>query len=119
MLFHSHPVNDAREAAGEPTVNSVWFWGGGVLPDALDPVFAGVWGDDPLARGLARASGVAWASLPESAEHWLAQASEGEHVLVLNPAREIAAIRWRTPSRNGSRLCSERCGDASSQCCRC
>jgi hypothetical protein len=104
MLFHSHPVNEAREAAGEPTVNSVWFWGGGVLPDALDPVFAGVWGDDPLARGLARASGVAWASLPESAEHWLAQASEGEHVLVLNPAPrdrgnplEYAEQKWFTP----------------------
>jgi hypothetical protein len=85
MLFHSHVVNEAREAAGQPTVNSVWFWGGGVLPDAVAGVFAGVWCDDPLARGLARASGVAWAPLPESAEQWLARASEGEHVLVLSP----------------------------------
>lgn len=27
MLLYNHPVNDAREARGEPTVNSVWFWG--------------------------------------------------------------------------------------------
>ena len=29
MLLHAHPVNEAREARGEPTINSVWFWGGG------------------------------------------------------------------------------------------
>ena len=29
MLLHAHPVNDAREARSEPTINSVWFWGGG------------------------------------------------------------------------------------------
>jgi hypothetical protein len=29
MLLHAHPVNDSREARGEPTINSVWFWGGG------------------------------------------------------------------------------------------
>ena len=28
MLLHSHPLNQAREARGELTVNSVWFWGG-------------------------------------------------------------------------------------------
>jgi hypothetical protein len=85
MLFHSHAVNEAREAAGQLTVNSVWFWGGGVLPDAVPGVFAGVWGDDPLARGLALASGASWAPLPKRAEQWLTQASQGEHVLVLDP----------------------------------
>ena len=85
MLFHSHIVNEAREAAGEPTVNSVWFWGGGVLPGAASSPFACVWSDDPLARGLALASGTAWAPLPESAEQWLAQADQGEHMLVLHP----------------------------------
>ncbi len=86
MLFHTHVVNEAREAAGQPTVNSVWFWGGGVLPDAVPRVFAGVWGGDPLARGLALASGVGWTPPPKSAEQWLIQASQGEHVLVLSPA---------------------------------
>jgi hypothetical protein len=84
MLFHSHVVNERREAAGLPTVNSVWFWGGGTLPDALPHAFAGVWSDDPLARGLALASGVSLASLPKNAEQWLAQANRGEHVLVLD-----------------------------------
>ena len=29
MLLYAHPLNEAREARGEPTINSVWFWGGG------------------------------------------------------------------------------------------
>jgi len=85
MLLHSHAVNQARETADQPTVNSVWFWGGGVLPSALPGRFAGLWGDDPLVRGLAHASGVTWAALPDHAAQWLAHAGEGEHLLVLNP----------------------------------
>ena len=29
MLLHAHPVNEAREARGEPAVNSLWLWGAG------------------------------------------------------------------------------------------
>ena len=29
MLLHSHPLNEVREARGEPPINSAWFWGGG------------------------------------------------------------------------------------------
>ncbi|MEW5966192.1 MAG: hypothetical protein AB1720_04245 [Pseudomonadota bacterium] len=32
MLLHDHPVNAAREARGEPAVNSLWLWGGGRAP---------------------------------------------------------------------------------------
>src|SRR6185503_13696827 len=32
MLLHAHAVNDAREARGDPPVNSVWLWGGGSRP---------------------------------------------------------------------------------------
>lgn len=57
MLFHDHPVNQAREAAGRPVVNSVWPWGGGhrrALPPAA---WTAVHADLPLARALARAAG--------------------------------------------------------------
>jgi len=33
MLLHDHPVNLAREAAGRPAINGLWFWGGGALPE--------------------------------------------------------------------------------------
>ena len=29
MLLHAHSANETREAHGEPTINSVWLWGGG------------------------------------------------------------------------------------------
>ena len=33
MLLHEHPVNQAREQAGELMVNSIWIDGGGQLPE--------------------------------------------------------------------------------------
>ncbi len=84
MLLHSHPVNAAREAAGQPTINSVWFWGGGTLPDTQSGGFAGTWGEDPLLRGLAQAAKLPWTPAPPDAEHWLSQAGEGRHVMVLD-----------------------------------
>ena len=33
MLLHTHPVNQVREQRGLMPVNSVWFWGGGELPE--------------------------------------------------------------------------------------
>jgi hypothetical protein len=32
MVLHAHPVNAAREARGQPVINSLWLWGGGVRP---------------------------------------------------------------------------------------
>lgn len=33
VVLHNHPRNAARIDAGLPPVNSLWFWGGGALPD--------------------------------------------------------------------------------------
>ena len=54
MLFFTHAVNEAREAAGKPTVNGVWFWGGGVLPVVKDPSYNCVMASSDLAVQLAR-----------------------------------------------------------------
>lgn len=35
ILLHNHPVNARRQEQGLPAVNSLWFWGGGVLPDRV------------------------------------------------------------------------------------
>lgn len=58
MLLHAHPVNTAREAQGLPGINSVWFWGGGELPQTVHADFTGVCSDEPLATGLAKLAGV-------------------------------------------------------------
>jgi hypothetical protein len=28
MLWHTHPLNEAREASGQPRINALWLWGG-------------------------------------------------------------------------------------------
>lgn len=38
MLLYTHPLNDAREARGLPTVNAFWLHGAGALPAAAAPV---------------------------------------------------------------------------------
>lgn len=69
MLLHEHPVNQAREAAGLPLINSVWLWGGGRLPDAPTRVPQRVVTDMPLVRGLAMYAGsecLPWPAEPGS-----------------------------------------------------
>jgi len=58
MLLHTHPVNQKREAAGQMPINSLWLWGGGVLSPRRESNFDGLWSNDALALGLARAAGV-------------------------------------------------------------
>jgi hypothetical protein len=101
MVLHAHPVNAAREARGAPAINSVWIWGGGRLAaEALQRPFARVRADDPLARGLARASGAAAFELPADAGAWLAAApGDGVEAIVLDalrvPAAYADADQWR------------------------
>ena len=53
MLLHEHPLNQAREARGELAINSVWFWGGGIMPTVERNVYTKVWSNDVFARALA------------------------------------------------------------------
>jgi hypothetical protein len=102
MLLHEHPVNQQREARGEATVNSVWFWGGGRLPAAAGGRGRMVWTDDPLLRGLALWSGVELKSVPQDAGAWLEQAGTGDHLVLLDalaqPALSGDGPGWETQS---------------------
>ncbi len=60
MLLHAHPANNAREGRGLLPVNSVWLWGGGVMPQhrpAAPPPYDAVWSDDVSTRALAQHAG--------------------------------------------------------------
>src|SRR6266851_9454626 len=72
MLLHEHPVNAGREARGELALNSIWFWGGGVIDASKARPFSTVVGDDPLTRGLALAAGIPVRALPKDAGSVLA-----------------------------------------------
>lgn len=92
MLLHEHPVNQAREARGEPAVNSLWLWGGGRAPKAKSRWNA-VLADEPLAMGLARLAKAGCRPLPASAGDWLARAPEdGRYLAVLDALRVPAAL---------------------------
>jgi len=93
MLLHEHPVNVAREARGEPAVNSIWFWGAGALPSRVEGRWRSLSADEPLAQGLARLSGARGLPLPASADGWLERAPEdGRHLVVLDALRLPQAL---------------------------
>lgn len=104
MLLHAHPVNQAREEAGQLPINSVWLWGGGELPSGTPREDIAVHADDPAVRGLAKAHGCSWAPLPAAARDWRAAAAS-QQLIVLNPldlsdpqaALENLDAQWLAP----------------------
>ena len=54
IALHNCPVNIRRRQSGLQEINSVWFWGGGFIPDAAPhDLFDTVYSDHPVSRGLA------------------------------------------------------------------
>ncbi|MDB5922724.1 MAG: 2,3-bisphosphoglycerate-independent phosphoglycerate mutase [Betaproteobacteria bacterium] len=74
MLLHEHATNEAREARGEPPLNSVWFWGGGMRPAASGGHYEYLWSDNANATAIAAAAGTPTAAVPAKADEWLAGA---------------------------------------------
>ena len=87
MFLHAHPVNQQRQMQGLPVVNSLWFWGAGVLPAPVtdsDKSFIQCWSGETISLALSRLNNVPRRDLPEKAEDWLKQAiSPGHHLLVI------------------------------------
>lgn len=54
VALHNCPVNVRRRQSGRQEVNSVWFWGGGFIPDtAPHDLIDTVYSNHPVTRGLA------------------------------------------------------------------
>jgi hypothetical protein len=83
MFLHGHPVNERRQAAGKPVINSLWLWGGGRLTRPNPGRFTAVWSDNPLAVGLARAAGMPVHPVPEGLVSVLTLASPETSQLVV------------------------------------
>lgn len=113
MLLHASPVNEQRIERGELPINSLWLWGGGVLPSPPKPRWRQVWSDHALALGLARLTKTPRAGVPANGDDWLARAvTNGDHLLLLESgfrevcfrdlegwARQLAALHddWIAP----------------------
>jgi len=99
MLLHEHPVNAAREARGAPALNSVWLWGGGILAGGKSPPITAVVSNDPLARGLALATGLPAWTLPGNAQAMLASA---------DPQGVMLVVFGSPPGDSGGRIAERR-----------
>jgi hypothetical protein len=83
MILHQHPANARREDEGRSTINSLWLWGAGKLPTGGAGEFAGLWSDQPLARGLGRAAAIPVQGVPENAAALLARSPPGSRQMLL------------------------------------
>ena len=94
VVLHNHPWNAQRLAQGKPAVNSLWFWGGGVLPDHVGAQHAQVCSHEEVATALAHAAG-AHAPLPAHFAH-----GEGDVAYDLVALRDLATLErdWLRPA---------------------
>lgn len=54
VALHHCPVNVRRRQKGRQTINSVWFWGGGFVPESAESeLIDTVYSNHPVTRGLA------------------------------------------------------------------
>ena len=79
MLLYSHPVNEAREARGELSVNSVWLWGAGQLENPLPMNYDHVISDDVHPEMFASVTGASFSEWPK---HWDGMLREGRTLMV-------------------------------------
>ncbi|WP_297325278.1 phosphoglycerate mutase [Nitrosomonas sp.] len=104
MLLYEHPVNQARESRGELSINSVWFWGGGNMPQSIQAPYTHIWSDHDLPRALAAASNLSHSKLPAHADEWLQLGTAGNHLMVLDTllgkAKYRNAYGWRETLTN-------------------
>ncbi len=95
MILHAHPVNRAREAAGQAPVNSLWPWGGGALPRSRDSAHDAIWSDDPVVQGIARLLQIDCGELPAGFTHAVARTPLAVVDALDQPARTGDALIWR------------------------
>ncbi len=82
MLLFEHPVNVARESRRELPINSVWFWGGGFMPQNIRSEFTHIISDDIFARGLAQAAQIDAQALPTNILQFPTQSNENNLFII-------------------------------------
>lgn len=93
-VLHAHPVNRRREETGRLTVNSLWPWGQGSLPEKTQTNCAAIWSDDPVIAGLCRQAGILCRASPERFQPASGPVLAFVETLAA-PARALDALAWR------------------------
>ncbi len=84
MLLHNHPLNQIREANNQITINSIWFWGGGNLPQPADSPYSTLWSNEPFSNAIAQFNHTPRNKLPSNTSHWLQENNSGEQFVILD-----------------------------------
>lgn len=85
ILLHASAVNAERERSGQLPINSLWFWGGGILPKIAPARWAQVWSQEPVSLAWARLGELRSAETPASFDRWHEQAvTPGEHLVIVD-----------------------------------
>lgn len=100
MLLHEHPINQRREMHGEPIINSLWIWGGGVMPQNLMAAPCEIWSNHDFTQGLANAAGMKCQSPPSNAYDWLSSAQDKKQLIMLDNLWNSVCYRDFTAWRN-------------------
>ncbi len=101
IILHNHPWNAQRVAQGKPPINSLWFWGGGILPDVVRTPHASVHADETQLRALACASDKDMLeALPVAFK-----LSDADSLFDLRDTQDLAAFEdhWLQPACNALR----------------
>ncbi len=95
VVLHNHPWSARRKAAGKPPLNSLWFWGGGVLPEHVSAKVHAVETSDSLLRALAMASSTKVTVLPAA---WVAP--QCDTLVDLRAVRDLEMLMqdWLLPA---------------------
>jgi hypothetical protein len=88
MCLHGHDVNDRRENAGLPAINSLWLWGGGLAPAVTERSLPPLYSADPLFKGYWVSCGGAVAPWQGGFDHCIDGAPEGFVAVSPEPAPE-------------------------------
>ena len=111
MLFHEHPVNEARAARGEQPINSVWIWGGGKAVEKLKQPFAKIAGDSWLVEAFAQAAEIPWVPLStQDADSYFTDVIDADNVLIvwegLRRALQMGDLQaWRNSLQHLEKIC--------------
>lgn len=84
MLYYGAEPNRKRETQGKMMLNSLWFYGSGHLPRQPQTSWDGLWGDDPLTRGLAKLVKMKLHKPPRDLRVLIEDGVRGKHLLCLD-----------------------------------
>ncbi len=95
IILHNHPVNAQRAQRGAVSVNSLWFWGAGVLPDWVRCDINRAFSDSLEVHALASIAGVRVDGLdPAIFEDTLSRVVKEDFLLDLSAFRHETLESW-------------------------